>query len=190
MNIVLNWSDWLALFGHFLTLSLLAVGGGFSVVPGMHRFLVTEHGWLSDPQFASSIALAQMAPGPNVLFVALLGWHVGINSGGVLWALLGATLCLVGIVLPSSVLTLFATRWARRNRQRPAVRAFSLGLTPLVVALLASTAWLLLEPNIGADASWRYWLAGVVAVLVVWKTRMHLLWLLLAGAVAGALGWI
>ncbi len=190
MNITLAWTDWLALFGHFMTLSLLAVGGGISVVPGMHRFLVAEHAWLTDPQFGSSVALAQMAPGPNVLFVALMGWNVGLNAGGTAWALLGATLCLVGIVMPSSVLTLVATRWARRHRQHPGVRAFSLGLTPLVVGLLASTAWLLLGPGVGADTPWRYWLAGLVAVGVLWKTRVHLLWVMAAGALLGGIGWI
>ena len=190
MSVTLSWTDWFGLLGHFMTLSLLAVGGGLSVVPGLHRYLVVQHDWLTDAQFASSISLAQMAPGPNVLFVALMGWNVGINAGGVHWALLGATLCLIGIVLPSSALTLVATRWARRNREHRGVRAFSLGLTPLVVGLLAATAWLLLETSVGADTPWNYWLVGAVAVALLWKTRLHLLWVVAAGGAAGAAGWI
>src|SRR5690606_13793088 len=117
---LLDWSSWLHLFGYYLALSLMAVGGAISTAPDMHRILVAEHGWISDPQFGASIALAQAAPGPNVLFIALLGWNVGLNaaaqagSGAAAtwaWALLGAAVCMLGIMLPSTTLTLLATRW-------------------------------------------------------------------------------
>lgn len=190
MNLSLSAPDWISLWLHFSILSLLSVGGGMSVVPGMHRFLVDEHGWLTDVQFSSSIALGQIAPGPNVLFVSLMGWNVGVNAGGVHWAMLGALICLLGIVLPSSLLTLFATRWAHRNQRNLGVRAFKQGMTPLVVALLLSTAWLLISPNVKAEVPWAYAVFGALALLVLWKTKLHLLWVLLAGAVSGAFGWI
>lgn len=75
-------ADWLALLVHFLSLSLLAIGGAITTAPEMHSYLVNEKSWLTDSQFTSSIALAQAAPGPNVLFIALLGWNVGMNAGG------------------------------------------------------------------------------------------------------------
>ena len=68
----MNPVDLPALFGHFLLLSLLAVGGAITTAPDMHRYLVAEHGWISDAQFTTSVALAQAAPGPNLLFVAVL----------------------------------------------------------------------------------------------------------------------
>ena len=188
--IELTAGDWLGLFVHFATLSLLAVGGGISVVPDMHRYLVVEQVWLTQQQFTSSVALAQIAPGPNVLFVALMGWNVGVNAGGMHLGALGAALCLLGIVLPSSLLTLMATRWAQRNRQRPGVRAFKAGLTPLVVALLASTAWLLWEPNLSSTKVLQAGLLVLVATAVLWRTSVHLLWVLGAGAVVGGLGWV
>jgi chromate transporter len=182
--------DWLSLWLHFSMLSLIAVGGAMSMLPGMHRFLVDEHAWLTEPQFASSIALGQIAPGPNVLFVAMMGWNVGANAGGLHWALLGALICLVGMVLPSSLLTLVATRWAHRNQNNRGIRAFKQGMTPLVVALLISTAWLLIAPQVQVGASISYWVFGGLALLVLWKTRVQLLLVLLVGAVLGAAGLI
>jgi chromate transporter len=183
-------TDWLSLLLHFGVLSLLSVGGGISVVPDMHRYLVVEQGWLTHPQFTSSVALAQIAPGPNVLFVALMGWNVGVNAGSVVLGVLGAALCLMGLVIPSSLLTLLATRWAHRNQTRPGVRAFKAGLTPLVVALLASTAWLLLAPSLTAGNALAAALLVLGATLVLWRTSIHLLWMLAAGAVVGGLGWV
>lgn len=78
----LSAGDWLNLFLYYLSLSLLAVGGAIATAPDMHRFLVERQAWLTDPQFNASIAIAQAAPGPNVLFIALLGWNVGVNAGG------------------------------------------------------------------------------------------------------------
>ena len=191
-------SDWLTLLLHFLSLSLLAVGGAITTTPDMHRFLVDSRHWLTNEQFVSSVALAQAAPGPNILFVALMGWNVGLNSVGGLghgWAswvagLTGTVVAMVGILLPSTTLTYFATRWGHRNRELRAVRAFKQGLAPIVVGLLLATAWVLVIGASDAPFNGRIVAVAVVSMLVVWRTRVHLLWLLGAGALVGALGLI
>lgn len=190
MNLALTLPDWLALLAHFATLSMLGVGGAITLVPDMHRYLVVEHRWLTDTQFASSIALAQAAPGPNILFVALLGWNVGLNSGGYAHAWLGMTLTMAGILVPSSTLTYLATRWAHRNRDMRAVRAFKQGMAPIVVALMVATAWLLMATNSEPQRDWRLWILTALSAVLVWRTRIHLLWLLAGGALLGAMGWV
>ncbi|MEI6761792.1 MAG: chromate transporter, partial [Betaproteobacteria bacterium] len=196
MSLQLVTADWLALLGHFLSLSLLAVGGAISTAPEMHRYLVTQQQWLTEAQFSSSIALAQAAPGPNVLFIALLGWQVGLNaaagSGLPLWAsaMLGVSLTMLGTLLPSTILTFSVARWGHRNRERRAVRAFKQGMAPLVVGILLATG-VILATNQGTSADhWPLWLLAAVSALLVWRTRIHLLWLLGAGAVLGGLGWV
>lgn len=193
--IVLQPLDWLHLFLYYLSISLLAVGGAIATAPDMHRYLVDQQGWLTDPQFNASIAIAQAAPGPNVLFIALLGWHVGTNAGGPgpagwAWGLLGALVCMVGIMLPSTTLTWLATRWAHRNRERRAVRAFKQGMAPVVIGLLLAATWVLgrAQGNPVTDAP--LWLLSAAVALLVWRTRLHLLWLLGLGAVLGMLGWV
>lgn len=188
--LTLTAADWLQLFLHFATLSLLAVGGAITTAPDMHRFLVADHHWLTDAQFNTSIAMAQAAPGPNVLFVALMGWNVGLNNGGFGWALLGVTSCLIGVMLPSSLLTYYASRWGHDNRDLRAVRAFKQGMAPIVIALLIATGWILAGVGHDARQHWPLWLLTAFSAVVVWRTRIHLLWLLGAGAVLGALGWV
>ena len=183
-------TDWLGLFAHFAMLSLLAVGGGITTVPDMHRYLVVEHQWLSDADFASCIAIAQASPGPNVLFVALMGWNVGLHAGGALTAALGLVCTLGGMLLPSTVLTLAATRWSHRNRERRGVRAFKQGMAPVVVALLIATGWVLGSAHADPSRDAGLWALTAVSALLVWRTRIHLLWLLGAGALLGALGWV
>lgn len=171
-------ADAFALFGHFLLLSLLSIGGAITVAPDMHRVLVEQMGLLTDAQFNASIAIAQASPGPNVLFVAVMGYQAA--------GLLGAALTLTGIMLPSTTLALAAARWGHARREWRAVRAFKAGMAPIVVALMFSTGWILSAETPG----WRHILLTAAAALLVWRTRVHLLILIAAGALLGALGWV
>lgn len=166
-----------SLFTHFLTLSLLSVGGAMTTTPDMHRYVVGEQRWLSTEQFTASIALGQAAPGPNLMFVAVLGYNVA--------GLPGAAATMLGILLPSTTLTLWVTRWGNKRRDTLGVRALTAGLVPVTLGLLLATGWILAEPahaNMGAMA------LVAITVLVTLATRLSPLWLVALGAVAGVLG--
>lgn len=169
------------LFLHFLTLSLLSIGGAISTVPEMHRFLVDRTGWLSESGFTSSIALAQAAPGPNVLFVAVLGYNVA--------GLAGAAASMAGIMLPSTVLTLTATRWMRANRSHVGLRAFSAGMMPLTLGLILATGWLLALPFLRtSEHRWGALALIAATVVLTLRTKLGLVWMVLGGGLLGALG--
>lgn len=192
-------ADWWLLLLHFLSLSLLAIGGAITTAPEMHRYMVNDQHWLTDAEFTSSIALAQAAPGPNVLFIAVLGWNFGLNAATSAaplwlqwaWGLGGVAVAMVGILLPSTTLTFAAARWGQRNRDLLAVRAFKQGMAPVVVALLVATGYLMTMGHGGTLLeNWRLLLLTLLAALVVWRTKVHLLWLLAGGALLGWLGWV
>ena len=170
-------TELLALFGHFLLLSLLSIGGAITVAPDMHRVMVNQMGLLTDAQFNASIAIAQASPGPNVLFVAVMGYQAA--------GLAGAAATLFGIMLPSTTLALAAARWGHARREWRAVQAFKAGMAPIVIGLLFATGWIL-----SGVPGWHHVLLTVAAAVLVWRTRVHLLLLVAAGAVLGALGWV
>lgn len=190
LHLVFGARDWFELFLHYLSLSLLSIGGAISTAPDMHRFLVDKQHWLLDSQFNASIAIAQAAPGPNVLFVALLGWNVGVNAGGVLTGLLGVFLAMLGMLIPSTLLSYTAAQWGHRNRDLRSVRAFKQGMAPIVVALLLATSWILAGSSGSSLKDWPVWLLTAAVTLIVWRSRIHLLWLLGAGALLGWFGLI
>lgn len=172
-----GWPELLALFAHFGLLSLLAVGGAITTAPDMQRFIVGDRHWLSDAQFTASVALAQAAPGPNVLFVAVIGWNVG--------GLAGVAATMAGSLLPSTTLALAATRWGAARKEARGVRAFTGGMAPLTIGLLLATGWVLTEParhHVGAMA------LVLATVLLMLRTKISPLWPIAAGAVVGALG--
>jgi chromate transporter len=170
--------DLLGLFAHFLLLSLLAIGGAIATAPDMHRYVVGAHGWVTDATFTASVALGQAAPGPNLLFVAVLGWNVA-GAPGVL-----ATM--TGILLPSTTLAFAATRWGHARRDARSVRAFTHGMAPLTLGLLLATGWVLAEPSRGRPGAA---LLVVLTVFALWRTRITPTLLIAAGAIVGMLGW-
>lgn len=187
LHLVLDASDWLGLFGQYMLLSLMSIGGAISTTAEMHRYLVEQHHWLTPAQFNASIAIAQAAPGPNVLFVALMGWNVGLNAGGMLTAFGGVAVTMVGIMLPSTTITYLAAQWGHRNRGLRSVRAFKQGMAAIVIGLLVSTGCILATNNGSEAGDWPLWLVSAISGIVIWRTRIHLLWLLAIGAI---LGWL
>jgi chromate transporter len=175
-------AQWWSFFLHFLAMSFLAIGGAITVAPEMHRVLVDERGWLRDADFAGSIALAQAAPGPNVLFVAVVGYKVAGTAG--------AVVAMVGMILPSALLAVSMGRLGARHHQRMGVRAAVSGLVPVTLGLFAATGWVLIEP--WTRPAWQPVALAVVLVsaIAAWKTRISPLWPIGAGALLGAAGWV
>lgn len=169
------------IFLRFAGLSLLAVGGAGAVLPEAQRQLVQGEHWFTAPQFAELFAIAQVAPGPNVIVFPLFGWKLAGFAG-----LFAATL---GILGPSTLLALALARKLRENAQARWLRRLKAALVPLAVGLMAANGYVLAR---AADATT---LAAVItfaaAGFVVYSSRSPL-WAMAAGALltvaAGRLG--
>jgi hypothetical protein len=98
------------LFLEFALLSFVAFGGATALLPEMHRVVVDNHHWLDDTTFTHLYAIAQAAPGPNVLVVTLIGWEVA--------GLAGALAATLAMCLPMSVAHLPADRPLGRLRRQ------------------------------------------------------------------------
>lgn len=195
---MMNPADWLELLRLHLSLSPLAIGGAMTLAPELHRALVIQHAWLSEAQFQACLTLAQATPGPNVLYIALAGWTVGLQAATgplpqqLLLAALGLAVALVGVLLPSSLLACAAGHWLRRHQQHRGVRAFRQGMAPIVVGVMLAAAGLLARSlGLFAEASRPLPAAlAVISTLLVWRSRVNLLWPIGVGALIGALGWL
>jgi chromate transporter len=168
-----------ALFVRLLLLSLIAVGGVTTVVPDIQRYVVDAEHWITATQFADAFALGQVAPGPNMMYITLVGWTIAGWSGAV-----AAT---AAMVVPPAVLTLMV---ARANTLSPGTRlgrAIRAGLGPITLGLMLASGWILAT---SVDRHWPGYIATAVTIVVVMRTRWNPLWLIAAGAVAGVVGLI
>ena len=165
------------LFLEFALLSFVAFGGATALLPEMHRVVVDNHHWLDDTTFAQLYAIAQAAPGPNVLVVTLIGWEVA--------GLPGALAATLAMCLPMSiVIYLLIDHWEGFAGKRWQ-KAISLGVAPLAVGLIFSGATLIAQ---AAEFGWAAWALVAVATAVNLRTKLHPLWLIAAGAALGLFG--
>ncbi len=115
--------------------------------------------------------------------MAVLGWNLAGPAG--------AAVTMAGIMLPSTLLVLAASRWARDNREHIGVRAFSSGMAPLTLGLIIATGWLLAQPYLTAP---EHRLATLVLIAItlalMLRTKLSPVWMVLCGGVVGALGWV
>ena len=158
-------------------LSLIAVGGAVAVLPELQRQVVEVHRWMGALEFGNLFALAQAAPGPNVLVVTLVGWRVAGIPGA-----LSAT---AGMLRPSGVLTWVVMGAWHRFRDRPWRAAVQSGLVPVTVGLITAAAALLAAAT---TTAWPAALLTVAVALATLRTRLHPLALLAIGAALGTLG--
>jgi chromate transporter len=165
----------LALFAHFLSLSVFATGGAMALASDMHRYVVDEHAFINHTQFVNSIALAQAAPGPNILFVTVMGWQIA--------GLPGALATTLGLSLPALVFPVLVSRLGRLAQFERLLKALQQGLGPVAIGLMASTCLLLVRE---APGVWKGAALIAISTLLLATTRLPPVLLIGAAGVMGA----
>jgi chromate transporter len=160
-----------------LALWFVAVGGPSTILPEIHRYVVEVQQVMTSTQFAEIYTLAQVAPGPNVMYVTLMGWHL---AG---WA--GAAATTIPLLVPTTTLTLLVGHLNERHPNAPIGRAIRRGLTPITIGLMFASATILMR---AVNDDWRGYLLTLLTAAVALRKSWNPLWLLGAGALAGTWG--
>jgi chromate transporter len=165
-----------ALFLQLLALWFVAVGGPSAILPEIHRYIVDVRQLLTGAQFAEIYTLAQVAPGPNVMYVTLMGWYL---AG---WK--GVAVTTIPLMIPATTLTLLVGHLNERYPNATFGRAVRRGLTPITIGLMFAGATILART---VNHDWRGYVLTFATVVLVLRKPLNPLWLLGAGAVAGML---
>jgi len=164
----------LSLAGLFGKLSLLAVGGVNSTLPAIAHEVVDQRHWMTARQFSQLFAIAQSAPGPNMLVCVLIGAHVAGVAGG--------TVAGLAMILPAGILVMMVSGVWQRFQQARWRRLVQAAILPVTAGLVLAAAAVLVE---AADTSFLLAAVSVLAAAVNLRSRLHPLWLLAAGAALG-----
>jgi chromate transporter len=158
----------------FLTIGLVFFGGGFVLVPVLHHTLVVKLGWLNSQEFIDGVAISNLTPGPISVLATFAGYRLrGIS---------GALVATGALYLPAVVLMLVLSHQYERLKNRRETQAFLAGVIPAVIGLVLSTAILL---AFGTLHSWRAFAFASLALLVLIRWRVHPVFVLAIGVVAG-----
>lgn len=167
-----------ALFPYFLVVAFLAIGGGSAILPDVDRYVAEVHQWMTSRHIVTAYALAQVAPGPNVIiFVSLIGWQL---AGW--W---GAAVATLPMLVPAITLTLLVGRLHSRYHDAPFSRIISRGLAPIIIGLSLAGSWVQMH---SANRDWRGYLLTLLVAVLVLRSQLNPLWLIAIGALAGMVG--
>jgi chromate transporter len=134
---------------------------------------------MTDRQFTDIFAIAQVTPGPNVIIVTLIGYHVA--------GLLGALVATVAMCGPTCVFAFYISQAWERFKDAPWRAAVQAGLLPISIGLIAASAFVVTwvaAHNFVAVA------VTVVTAIVTYTTRLNPLWIFAAAALLGLAGLI
>jgi len=172
----------ISLLNVFTVLSLLAVGGGTAVLPQMEHETVTQHGWVTSNEFAIMYSLGQLAPGPNMSMVALIGM---LTAG-----LPGALVVLIAFFLPSCLLTYVASAVWDKFSGSPWRDAVQSGMAPITIGLMLAGVY-----AVGKTASYNparppaenaiTIAIGLAVVVILFAKHINPALLILAGGAVG-----
>jgi chromate transporter len=168
-----------ALVPTFALLSLLAIGGANAIIPEIHRHVVEYQHWLSEPEFANLFAISQAAPGPNVLFVTLIGWHVA--------GFLGALTATLAMFAPAGLVTFAAAGAWDRFKDAPWRATVQAALVPLTIGLISASGYVLVR---SLQHSFRGFALAILVAIGAALIRVNPLYLLALGGLAGLFGMV
>ncbi len=177
----------------FAKIGFFTFGGGFAMIPFFQSELVENHQLLSAAEFADIVALAQMTPGPVGLNAAT---YLGQQQAG----LLGAVAATLGVCTPSLTIGLAVALFLKACGNSRILAAARCGTRPATLGLIAAAFIFFAETSAFATPLANLWHSGesfrlcwqgtiifLGCLLIQWKWKPNLLFLLLGAALAGAI---
>lgn len=160
----------------FSGISLAAIGGATATVPEIHRQIVDHLHWMNNRTFVELIGVAQAAPGPNVIVVSMIGWHMA--------GLFGLVVATLAMVVPSSCIAFFAGRALRRHADNTLWQLTRNVLAPIAVGLILASGAVMAH---AADRGVLTVVATLGMTFLVFRTRLNPLFGIAAAAILGVL---
>jgi chromate transporter len=174
-----NMSALISLFLKLSAFSAIAFGGINALLPALYDLSVNQEHWLNTQTFADFFAIAQAAPGPNLMTVTLIGWHVG--------GIIGAVVASIAICWPSSIMVYFLQGYLNKLRNQITKQTIQFAASALAVGLVLGSAW---DISQQINHSLAAFALTLLAITVVILTRWHPLYLIVMGGALGLLGFI
>jgi chromate transporter len=168
MTILLN------LFLSFFKIGLFGFGGGYAMLSLIQNEVVGM-GWMTNHEFIDIIAIAQITPGPVSVNTATF---VGYRTA----SFLGAITATVGLVTPSFILVMILAYLVRTRTNSMFTNTLLSSLKPVIVALIAGAA---LSVSTVSIIDFPGLIIAVVTFILLWKTKLHPIFLVLASGLAG-----
>jgi chromate transporter len=162
------------LFYMFFKIGLFTFGGGYAMIPLIHRYIVEDKKWIGNQEFIDIIAIAQSTPGPIAVNTAT---YVGYKAKGIK----GAIIATLGVVLPSIIIIILISVFFMQYKDNPNVE-FAFNGVRIGVSILILNAAFRLYKNIDKNY-FSYFLVLLGFGMILFNLLPVIYVILIAGAV-------
>ncbi len=177
----------LPLILHIVSIAVVSVGGGVAVLPDAFRYMVLTKKWLTSEDFTNMVALAQAAPGPNILMWSLISFQAAASYGLAL-SIVTALVGLLAFIIPTCTIAFVINRLLESRSKTKLIKAIKTGLVPLTAGIVFASGWLLTDAAATAQKGdpliWIYLISAGVAIASYMK-QINPLWMVALGGMAG-----
>lgn len=164
---------WL-LFYEFLTIGLVAVGGGLVTIPFLAE-LSNKYGWYSLDELTDMIAVSEITPGTiGINMATFAGFKTGGSLGGII-----ATL---GLALPAFLILLFFSKFIFKYKENPLFQSVLFGIRPAAIALILYAGWVIAKLSL---TEWKTQLLSLILLVLSFVIKKSPLIYIVIGAAAG-----
>jgi len=197
-----SWRGWESLhtqaYRFFTLAAFVTFGGAYSVLAYVTQAAVGSYGWLTQTQAVDGLALAETTPGPLIMVLQFVGFMAGWNHPeGMSQTVSAVTAALVttyATFLPCFFFIFLGAPYIEVLRGNKNLTAALSGITAAVVGVVLNLAFVF-----GAAVIWPQgfasrpdWFAAalsVLAFLALYRFKVDVLWVVLAGGILG-LVWV
>ena len=184
----------LELFFIFFYIGTFTIGGGLVAI-SMMKQLIVDRGLMDAETFVNMVAVSESTPGP-------IGINMATYIGNKFYGIPGGIVTTAGQVLPSLICILIIAKLFAKFHEKPVVNSASLTLRPATAGLVLIATLQILEValfNVPITFSalsstpvieifrWKSMIVYGISLILLYKFKVHPLWLVLIGAVFGIL---
>jgi len=159
-----------------IVVNALTIGGGFVMLPMLHKEFVEKYHWLTNKEFIDAIAIGQVTPGPLTVMNAFMGYKI--------YGLIGAVMAMVSSYLPCIIIVTLVAKYYYTYKESTIVNSSFKGIRPAVIGLLAAVAI-----SLGKASLVDPFTSGiaVLSFIVIIFTKIDPTFVIIGAGVAGAL---
>lgn len=163
-------------FRAFGRIGVMSFGGPAAQIALMHRVLVDEKKWLTEPQYLNALSFCMLLPGPEAMQLATYaGWRLHGTIGGLIAGLL--------FVLPGAAIVLALAVIYSYLGQVPLVQTLFLGVKAAVLIIVIEA---LLKVSKRALQQTAHWLIAGLAFIGIFFLALPFPMIIAAAALFGA----
>lgn len=159
-----------------IVVNALTIGGGFVMLPMLHREFVEKYHWLTNKEFLDAIAIGQVTPGPLTVMNAFMGYKI--------YGLLGAVMAMISSYLPCIIIVTLVAKYYYTYRESIIVNSSFKGIRPAVIGLLAAVAISLGNTSLVDPITFGI---AIISFIVIAFTKIDPTFVIIGAGVIGAL---